>query len=180
MGTFVIITLGTLVLGFIILVAYGSRIKANGGLPNMDEANNPEHTIINEGGLGKANLFSDGRVTMDFNIPTAVGGHRQNMAYHFDTTIEKIQEGTKRHEAEKSRLIKKYGSGDIIELPEGMVRVKHDYLRSRYIKGAIISDDLLFADADDAGYVTIKRAELDDMEARLNEYNKKYHNSNIK
>ena len=123
---------------------------------------------------GEAKAYDDDRVSMDFKPKVSVAGDTREIHIHTETTGTKIVQGLKRHDAEKKRLLDHYGSGDIIDIGGGMVRVKHDYLRNRYIKGAIISDDLLFADTDDAGYVTIKRTVLDDMEQRLTQYLEKF------
>ena len=154
------------VIGILVIVIMSALLSSD------SKSDKPAHTVKKD--YGQANVYKDGRVTMDFKPNVAVGGYKKQANIHIETSVDKIQAGAKCHEAEKKRLLAKYGSGDIIDLHGGMVRVKHDYLRSRYIKGAIISDDLLFADADDAGYVTLKRSELDDMEARLKDYNTKH------
>ena len=154
------------VIGILVIVIMSALLSSD------SKSDKPIHTARKD--YGQANVYEDGRVTMDFKPNVAVGGYKKQANIRIETSVDKIQAGAKRHEAEKKRLLAKYGSGDIIDIGGGMVRVKHDYLRSRYIKGAIISDDLLFADADDAGYVTLKRSELDDMEARLKDYNAKH------
>ena len=154
------------IIGILVIVIISVLLSSN------SKGGKPVHTIKEK--YGQANVYEDGRVTMDFNPKVQVGNYKKQMNIHIETSVDKIQAGAKRHEAEKKRILAKYGSGDIIDLQGGMVRVRHDYLRSRYIKGAIISDDLLFADADDAGYVTIKRTVLDDMEQRLTQYLEKF------
>lgn len=58
---------------------------------------------------------------------------------------------------------------EIIDIGCGRVKVKRTYL-DRFIHGAIISEELLWADEDAAGYVTTTVEELKRMENRLAEY----------
>lgn len=61
---------------------------------------------------------------------------------------------------------------NIISIGGGKVRVKRSYL-DRFIRGAIISDELLWAVEDAAGYVITTIDELERMENKLAEYESK-------
>lgn len=61
---------------------------------------------------------------------------------------------------------------DIINIGGGKVKVKRSYLE-RFIRGAIISDELLWAVEDAAGYVITTIDELERMENKLAEYESK-------
>lgn len=58
---------------------------------------------------------------------------------------------------------------NIIKIGGNKVRVKRSYL-DRFIRGAIINEELFWAEEDAAGYVTTTVEELERMESKLAEY----------
>ena len=55
---------------------------------------------------------------------------------------------------------------DIIEIGSVLIKVKRSYL-NKFMQGAILGEDLFFADEDKDGYVVTSKTRLADMEKRL-------------
>lgn len=58
---------------------------------------------------------------------------------------------------------------DVIEIGNVLIKVKRSYL-NKFMQGAILDEDLFFAEEDKDGYVVTSRTRLADMEKRLAEY----------
>ena len=117
----------------------------------------------------EATIHSDGRVTGAINAHTGFG----TISVPINTTVSRINSAIKSEAAEKKALLDKYGRGNVIDLGNGMVRVKKDPFVKKYMQGAILSDDIFWMDEDEAGYITIPQSVIDDHEARRKERNEK-------
>lgn len=62
---------------------------------------------------------------------------------------------------------------NIIKLDNGLIRVKQQYIDNRFMKGALIPEDIFWMNGDSEGYITIPEHRLDEMENKRDEYLKK-------
>ncbi len=88
---------------------------------------------------------------------------RESYKYATEPVIHKVTT------LETTNIDSRADTPDIIKVDDNNVRVKRSYL-NRFIRGAIISDELLWANEDSAGYVTTTIEELERMENRLAEF----------
>lgn len=63
--------------------------------------------------------------------------------------------------------------GNVVETRPGILWVKHDWLCKRFMHGAIIPEDLFFANPNSEGYICIPKFRLDEMEAKKAAYDKR-------
>ena len=117
----------------------------------------------------QATIHSDGRVTGAINAHTGFG----TISVPINTTVSRINSAIKSEAVEKKALLDKYGRGNVIDLGNGMVRVKKAPFVKKYMQGAILSDDIFWMDEDVAGYITILQNVIDDHEARRKEHIRK-------
>lgn len=82
---------------------------------------------------------------------------------------QKIKEN--RHACDYDKMTKKtYCSQPIIDLQNGYVRIKWEYLNRRFIKGGIMDDDLFWRYDGRSEYIEIPKYRLDEMEQKREKY----------
>lgn len=95
----------------------------------------------------------------DFNIP-------------INTSIQQIKDKERKAKELEEETISKYGKGSIIDLGDGYVRVKWSYLNKRYIKGAVMDEDLFWEYNGTDKYIDLPKSQLDAMEEKRIAYMK--------
>ncbi|MFK2438092.1 hypothetical protein ACIXRX_21280 [Bacteroides fragilis] len=95
----------------------------------------------------------------DFNIP-------------INTSIQQIKDKERKAKELEEETISKYGKGSIIDLGDGYVRVKWSYLNKRYIKGAVMDEDLFWKYNGTDKYIDLPKSQLDAMEEKRIAYMK--------
>ena len=96
----------------------------------------------------------------DFNIP-------------INTSIQQIKDKDRKAKELEEETISKYGKGSIIDLGDGYVRVKWSYLNKRYIKGAVMDEDLFWEYNGTDKYIDLPKSQLDAMEEKRIAYMKR-------
>lgn len=163
MGTFIesidIIVFSLFALYFLVAILYHYN-KEEG-----KEETKQYHTFTDKNVSAK--IYDDGRIEGHINIDTNLG----SVKVPLNTSYQKLKEKSDAADAFNRGTVAKYGNKSVIDLGNGMVRVKWSYLDKKYM--AVMDDDLSDMYDGETNYIDIPKSTLDKMESRRKKWEKR-------